>query len=395
MKRLSLFIASWFIRRSDPISDPGVRARYGLLEGWVSIIGNTLLFAVKLYAGLLVHSAALIADAFHTLSDSATSLVVIVGFKMAQKPSDKEHPFGHGRFEPVATLIISVLLFVAGFELLQSSIEAIIRPTTSRAELWVIALVSGTIVIKELMARFSYHIGEHIDSATLKADGLHHRSDALSTLLVVVALVASRYGYTMVDGIMGCLVSAAIFISAYMIMKDAIHPLLGQPPPPELIAAIEKLCMARPGVLGVHDIIVHTYGQTSITSMHIEVSHKKSAFALHRIAEGIEDAVGKKTRGMVVVHIDPVNRDHPAYRRIENVLTEIVADHDRVQSFHDLRIVGDQPDGGTVLFGIALSDEVPESDIHQVIADVNDSVRFHFPRMKVVIKASPKYSYKP
>jgi divalent metal cation (Fe/Co/Zn/Cd) transporter len=250
-------------------------------------------------------------------------------------------------------------------------------------------------MIKELMARFSYDIGDHIDSSTLKADGMHHRSDALSSLLVVVALVASRYGYTMVDGIMGCLVSVAIFISAYMIMKDAIHPLLGQPPPPALIEAIENLCMARPGVLGVHDIIVHSYGQTSITSLHIEVSHKKSAFALHRIAERIEDEVGKRTRGMVVVHIDPVNRDHPAYRRVENVLTEIIADHDQVLSFHGLRIVGDQPDRGTVLFGIAVDDDVPECDIPRVIAEVSESFRFHFPHMKVVVKASPKYSYKP
>ncbi|MBU1172540.1 MAG: cation diffusion facilitator family transporter [Proteobacteria bacterium] len=395
MKRLSLFFASWFIPRSASVRDPDIRARYGVLEGWVSIIGNTLLFIVKLYAGIAVHSTALIADAFHTLSDSATSIVVIIGFKLSRKPSDKEHPFGHGRVESVATLIISVLLFVAGLELLKTSILAIMHPSKTWVSMDVILIVAATILVKELMARFSFHIGDHIDSKALKADALHHRSDALSTVLVVVALICSRYGYFMVDGIMGCLVSVAIFISAYMIMKDAINPLLGEPPSQDLIRMIEDRCASKPGVLGVHDIISHTYGQTSVSSLHIEVCHKESALSLHRIAEDIEEEIGKETRGLVVVHIDPVNMDHPDYHHIKGVLEHIVGDHDKADSFHDLRIVGGESDICTAIFDIVTQDDIPESDNQAIIDEIKDAFTAHFPTMKAVIKATPKYSYKP
>lgn len=395
VKRLSLFFASLFIPRSDSVTDPSVRAKYGVLEGWVSIIGNTLLFFVKLYAGFAVHSTALIADAFHTLSDSATSAVVIIGFKLSRKPSDKEHPFGHGRVEPVATLIISVLLFVAGLELLKTSVHAIMYPTKTWVSVPVILIISATILFKELMARFSFHIGDHIDSSTLKADAMHHRSDALSTVLVVVALVSSRYGYYMVDGIMGSLVSVAIFISAYMIMKDAVNPLLGEPPSKDMIRMIEELSKSKPGVLGVHDIICHTYGQTSITSLHIEVCYKENALTLHRIAEEIEDEIGEKTHGLVVVHIDPVNRDHPDYEHIKKNLESIVANHEKTVSFHDLRIVGDQAGTGTAIFDIVTHDDTPECENHMVISQIKDAFESFFPNMKVVIKAAPKYSYKP
>jgi cation diffusion facilitator family transporter len=395
MKRLFLFFASLFIRNSDLVEDPKVRARYGMLEGWLSIIGNTILFGVKLWAGLLVHSTALIADAIHTLSDSATSVVVIFGFKMAQKPSDKEHPFGHGRVESIATLIIAVLLFVAGLELLKSSIHAIQNPCEVAASIPVILIITGTILIKQLMARFSFYIGELIDSAALKADGLHHQSDALSTVLVLAGLAASLYGYKSVDGIMGCLVSLFIFWSAWEIMKEAIDPLIGGPPSPELIRVIEKLCEAKPGVLGVHDIMAHTYGQFRVISLHIEVCYKENALTLHRIAEEIEEEISQRTRGMVVVHIDPVNRDHPDYPRIQTTLRQIVKTHDKTESFHDLRIVGDEITTSTAIFDLVIDESVPESENTRIISEITQDFKIFFPMTRVVVKVSPKCSFNP
>lgn len=186
MRKFTRWIVVKVIKNHQNINDLKVRARYGALEGWASIVINILLFVIKLLIGLSIKSVSLIADAVHTLADSATSVVVIIGFKMAKKPADKEHPFGHGRMESVATLIVSVLLFIAGAELLEKSIHSTARPQASTAPLGVILLIVGTIIIKELMSRFSYELGKIIDSQILKADALHHRSDVIATGLVVL-----------------------------------------------------------------------------------------------------------------------------------------------------------------------------------------------------------------
>ena len=395
MKSFTLWFASLFIKDHTHTSDPEVRAAYGAFEGWVSIIGNTLLFAVKLAIGLTVNSAALIADAVHTLADSATSAVVIVGFKMARKPSDNEHPFGHGRIEPVATLIISILLFVAGFELLKHSVTSILHPTVATAGYGAIAIISATVIAKELMARFSFILGDLIDSDTLKADALHHRSDVFATILVVVALIASRFGYGQVDGIMGIGVSVVIFASAWSIAREAVNPLIGEAPPKNLLDDIEGACRSVTGVLGVHDIVVHNYGENRIVSLHIEVPHHLSATAVHEIAEDVEESVGRITRGMVVVHMDPINRDHPHYEEVLENVRDIIAEDPRILTFHDLRIVGETLDRGTILFHITLNNDNSTTDHQTVISDTRKKIEERFPHLDLLIKIAPMYSYNP
>lgn len=395
MKTFALWFASFFISDHTRTTDPDVRSRYGVLEGWVSIVGNALLFAVKLVIGLSVGSAALIADAIHTLSDSATSAVVIVGFTMSRKPSDSEHPFGHGRIEPVATLIIAILLFVAGFELLKHSITAALNPTVAKASYGAIAIVAGTALFKELMARFSFALGDLIDSATLKADALHHRSDAFSTLLVVVALGASHLGYAKVDGIMGIGVSLVIFASAWGIAREAVNPLIGEAPSQAFLDEIEGACRSVTDVLGVHDIVVHNYGENRIVSLHIEVSHHLSALAIHEIAEDVEKAVGRITGGMVVVHMDPINRDHPHYNTVLTEIQKVVAEDERVLTFHDLRIVGTTLNRGTILFNITLNNSDRPGDQREVLRETQEKIQARFPGLDLLIKITPMFSYNP
>jgi cation diffusion facilitator family transporter len=389
----SLFLIKKLLNEKRPPTHPDVRIRVGIIEGWVSIIINTLLFGIKIVAGLSINSTALIADAIHTLSDSATSVVVIAGFKLSQKPSDDEHPFGHGRVEPVATLIIAILLFVAGAELFHQAITRVLIPVESIANYYIIAIIAVTAVIKELLARFSFTLGDYIDSSTLKADGLHHRSDVLATLLVVLALVSSRYGFFMIDGIMGCMVALIIFYSAFTIAKDAINPLLGEAPSPALLKKIETLSSEIPGVLGVHDIIVHQYGQNRITSLHIEVSHKKNAFELHMLAEEIEDIIGSITNGIAVVHIDPVNRSHPGYKIIANEIDEIIKKDERIVSFYDLKIIGEKIESGSIIFDITTHDDIKETDNHLIIKDISEKLKLKFPLIRIRIKVNPKFSY--
>ena len=177
MKKITHWLVSKIISNYQNVDDLKVRLRYGLLEGWISIVLNLLMFAVKLVLGLMIRSVALVADALHTLADSGTSLVVIIGFKIARKPSDREHPFGHGKMESVTALIIAVLLFVVCVELLEKSVYRIFNPTTSRASLFIILIIVGTALVKEIMSRFSSVLGDMIDSRALKADALHHRTE--------------------------------------------------------------------------------------------------------------------------------------------------------------------------------------------------------------------------
>lgn len=393
MKKITRFIAQKVIKDSHDINNRDVRYQYGMLEGWVSIIGNTLLFILKIIIGVKIKSASLITDAVHTLADSLSSAVVIFGFKMAKKPSDKEHPFGHGRMESVAALIISVLLFVAGFEFLEFSIHRILKPSVSNVSPIIILIIFGTIIIKELMARFAYELGDMVHSKALKADALHHRSDVFATFLVVVALIAPQFGYQNVDGIMGVFVSFVIFYSAFMIAKEAITPLLGEAPPETLLTEIEKIASDKKDVMGVHDIICHEYGRVRIISLHIEVSDQDSVAKLHRISEEIEMEIGKKTDGMVVVHIDPINKNHPQYDEVLSVVTDIVADNIHVQSFHELRIIGGYTKRSRVVFDVVLVDEADEKENEQIVASIKERFIEQFPEMKVVIKIDPKYSY--
>ncbi|MBF0254030.1 MAG: cation transporter [Candidatus Omnitrophica bacterium] len=393
MKVISRWIVSRCIRDHAYVRDAEVRSRYGSLEGGMSIVVNLALFAVKLVLGIAVNSVALMADAVHTLSDSATSVVVIVGFRIAQKPSDKEHPFGHGRMEPIATLIVSILLFVAGVELFKSSVQSVLKPEVATASFWVIGIVTATILVKEFMARFSFDLGEMIDSSTLKADALHHRTDAISTVLVVVALVASRFGIGWLDGVMGAGVSLIIFYSAYEIAKDAIDPLLGQAPPRGIIREIEKQVKTYPGALGVHDVIYHQYGQIRVISLHLEVSDKEPVMKLHELSEAIEDDLGRIMDAKVVVHIDPINRDHPLYAPLEKALREIIAGNKRVAGFHEMRIVGTGADKRcSVIFDMTLEDKVEMKAADGIIREVTEEIKRRFQGIKVVIKAEPKYA---
>ena len=393
VERVTQAIVARFIKDHEHTEDLKVRARYGQLEGWASIVTNTVLCAVKLAIGISAGSVALIADAVHTFADSATSVVIIIGFRAASTPSDKEHPFGHGRMEAVASLVISVLLFVTGVELLKHSVMRAVRPSTPHATGLAIAIVCATILVKELLARFAFVLGRLIDSKALEADALHHRSDALSTVLVVATLLASRVGLYWLDGVGGIIVSFMILWCAYAVARDAIGPLLGEAPTPELLRDIGDAALRIDGVSGVHDIIVHNYGGTRLVSLHAEVSAEQTACDLHELAEAVEEALETKMGAHPVVHIDPICTAHPQYHRMWDVVQEIMDNDKRVYAFHDLRIVGRSDGHAKVIFDIVLTDDVDRQETHDVIHAFDERFRERFPDMKTVIKAEPRYTY--
>ncbi|MBF0432387.1 MAG: cation transporter [Fibrobacteria bacterium] len=393
MKRLTNFLVVFFIKDHQNIKSLKVRSEYGSLEGWVSILVNIVLFAIKLWAGISVKSISLIADAVHTLSDSITSAVIIIGFKVARKPSDKEHPFGHGRMESIAALVVSVLLFVTGFELLRTSFHHIFNPIATTVPYTVIVIITATLIVKHMLSRFSYILGDIIDSAALKADAAHHTTDVFSTGLVVVALIASRFGIYNMDGIMGMFVSLIIFYAAYVIAKDAVTPLLGEPPSRESLNAIETIAKSHEGVLGVHDIIYNSYGSHCIISLHIEVSDKKQVTTLHTLSEHIEEAIQSEFGGMVIVHLDPINKDHPQYNRVKETISNIIVDNKQIISFHELRIVGEDPEKCNIVFDLATNKDLSDQENYDIVKSVKTRFLETFPKMKISIKIEPMYVY--
>ncbi|MGC9336775.1 MAG: cation diffusion facilitator family transporter [Candidatus Cloacimonadia bacterium] len=259
------------------VEEPAVRARLARLEGWISIIGNFLLFASKLAVGILINSIALIADAVHSLSDVVTSLVIILGYSIYAKPGDIEHPYGHQRIEYIASLIMAVLLGVAGLEFIRTSIDRVSNPTLTDVGTWILVFVFLTIIVKVWLGLFAKKLGRKVKSKAIEADSIHHYTDAVSSVLVLIAFVGARFGYLYFDAIGGIAVGILLIWSCISISKESIDSLLGTPPSLEVIRKIKSTCLSISDVLNVHDVTVHSYGDRKFISAHIEVDQTKSA----------------------------------------------------------------------------------------------------------------------
>jgi cation diffusion facilitator family transporter len=386
---ISEWLVSTFVSTPQDVRIGRVREAYGVLEGWVSIVVNLVVFVVKLVPGLMIGSISLIADAFHSLGDVLSSIVVIWGFKVAAKPSDREHPFGHGRIESVATLVIGILLFVAAWEFGQNSVLRLMHPRPVQGSYGLLAVLAATLVLNEWLSRFARDLGLRIDSSVLEGDSWHHRSDVLATAVVIAALFAGRFGLQWVDGVAGVVVAGFIAYAAYRLTRDAINPLIGEAPSPQLLGEIRETALSVPEVDEVHDVIVHFYGGLLVSSLHIEISSEIDLTHSHDVAEAVEGAVTGRFGGWAVVHVDPVNRRHPLYAQVSSFLRETVPAIPGAEGFHDLRIVGSRHPCYVIFDLKADSRQAP------VIAErLRDAVVGRFPDVaKVVVNVEPRYVY--
>ncbi|MCL6614640.1 MAG: cation diffusion facilitator family transporter [Firmicutes bacterium] len=287
--------------------DDEARARQiiGFLEAWVSIIGNVLLFGVKFALGVAIGSISLMADAFHTLSDVLTSVVVLIGFKAAGRAPDEEHPFGHGRIENIATLVIAILLVVVGVDFLAQSARKLIRPMPVAGTIPIAAILLLSGAVKELMASFSIWLGRRIDSKALVADAWHHRSDAVASVLVALAIVGALFRLYWLDGLFGAGVSLLIIYTGFDVGRSAANPLLGLSPGAGVLASIQDEASTVEGVIGVHDVSVHDYGQRRAISLYVEVPAGLDLHRAHSIADEVERRIAAKMNADTVVHVDP------------------------------------------------------------------------------------------
>lgn len=333
-------LARILIKNPKDYSNEQVRTQYGVLTGGFGIFLNILLFAGKLVFGLLSASVAMVADAFNNLSDAASSLVQMLGFRLAAKAPDSDHPYGHGRLEYIAGLIISFLILLVGAELFKSSVNALIHPEPVIWNIWSIIIMGLAILVKFYMFFYNNSIGKKINSVAMRATAKDSFNDVISTSVVIISIILSRFTNLPVDGIGGIIVACFILYTGYDSAKETIHPLLGNPPEPEFVKRIEEEMLAHPPIVGVHDLIVHDYGPGRVMiSVHAEVPGDHNVYELHDAIDVAEFDVGQKLNCKVVIHMDPIDLKNERLAELKTVIGEELQKIDSALKFHDVRMV--------------------------------------------------------
>ena len=324
----------------ENVKDERVRGAYGMTASMVGMGCNVMLFAGKMLAGLLSGSVAIMADAVNNLSDASSSLISLIGFKLADKPADAEHPYGHGRYEYLSGLTVAVLILAIGVELLKSSVQKIFSPEPVTFSLLTVGILAASILVKLWMMGFNRNIGRRIDSTTLEASASDSRNDVITTSAVLLCTILAKVTGLDLDGYVGAAVAVFILVSGFSLVRDTLDPLLGKAPSPETVRHIRGKIMAYPGVLGVHDLMIHDYGPgRQFASVHVEMSAREDPIVSHDIIDGIERDFLKDERLHMVVHYDPIVTDDPRVPALRTAVSAICRSIDPRMTIHDLRIV--------------------------------------------------------
>jgi cation diffusion facilitator family transporter len=393
MNRFDKWLTGLFVNPNESTTTEVGKAKYGILGGWMGIVVSIILGVVKVALGMTTGSIALIAEAFHSIADAVTSIVVVVFFRISRKPSDAEHPYGHGRAEYIATLVLAVLLIVLSIEFFHTSVDRIREPQKVNVSVIAIVVITLSIFMKEWLARYEEAIGRMINSDSLKADAWHSRSDAVASLFVIVAMIGSWYGYLYLDGIMGIAVALIIGFAGFKILKDAADRLIGEQPSRETIEKIYETAQSVKGVLNVHDVSVHSYGTTKMISLHAQVQQTISPIDAHRIAENIEMSIeGKFDSSRTVVHIDPVDYSSPLVREVVEEIKLFRAEHEDIVAFHDVRVQS-EGDERIIELDFASRKGTAHEEDERLKLLLSERLRGKFPGFKTRIDVDPDYFY--
>lgn len=335
-----------FIKNYENVTDPKVRNRYGVCAGIIGIVSNAILFVVKIVAGIIGGSITIIADAINNLSDAGSSVVTLVGFKLSSTPPDKDHPFGHARYEYVTGLLVSMMVLFLGIALLKSSIEKVISPTPVEVSVFTYVVLSVSIVLKLVQMLVYTDFSKAISSNALKASAQDSRNDSLTTLAVLISTIiidvcGDRINPKVsVDGIMGIAVSLFIIVSSVLLLKDAISPLLGEKPPKELVDKITAKILSYDGVIGVHDLVVHSYGANHcFVVAHVEVPADVDIVKSHDVIDNIEHDMWNDMHVRLNIHMDPIDTKNKQLAHLKERVRMAVYALDPELSIHDFRMV--------------------------------------------------------
>ena len=371
-----------FVPNGAEATDPKVRSRVGSLSGAVGIGCNLLLFLCKIVLGTLSGAVSVTADALNNLSDASSSIVTLLGFRLAGKPADAQHPYGHARIEYLSGLAVAALILVIGFELAVSSVKKILTPEPVTFSLMALLILLGSIIVKLWLSLFNRRLGRFIDSAALLATAADSRNDVIATSVVLVSMVIEHMTDLRIDGFMGLAVAVFILISGLKLARDTISPLLGEAADPELRAKLVDYIQAHPRVLGYHDLMVHDYGPGQrFASIHVEMDKNEDPLQCHEIIDSMERECLESHGVHLVIHYDPVVTDDPQLNRMRKIVTAILQVKDPRLTIHDFRMSTGE-DAVSLVFDVALpndlrgQEEAIRSALETALNDLGES-RYH------------------
>lgn len=351
-----------FLKKTQDPADPAVRAKCGRNAGILGIVLNTLLAAGKIAVGAISGAISVTADGLNNLTDCGSNVVSVIGFKMSEKPADKEHPFGHRRAESVASLLIAVIILVVAVELVVQSVEKIFSPSDTDFSWILIGVLIASVLVKLFMFFFNRSLGKALSSETLKATAADSISDVIATAAVLISALISRFTHLETDAYLGIVVALFIAFTGLSILKETVSGLLGKAPDPETVHAIQTRVLSFDEVRGLHDLTVHNYGQNKLyATVHVEVDSGMGLTAAHDLADRIEKNFSENTDVALTVHIDPLVYDDPELNRLREEVVRIVKDVDETLRMHDFRLVGGETHKNLV-FDVAVPFECKLSD---------------------------------
>lgn len=385
------FLVKHFIKEYEHTEKVAVRTAYGVLASIVGIICNVLLFLIKFIIGFMVHSVSVMADAFNNLSDAGSSLISFVGVKIASKPADEEHPFGHGRMEYISALIVSFLVIEVGFTFFKDSISKIQSPEVLNFQMISVFILILSIGMKLWLGLFNRKLGRKIDSKVMMAVFTDSMGDVLTTTATILSLLFFRFTGINIDGIVGIGVALVVMWAGIGIAKDTLEPLLGEAIDPEEYARIKKFVEGYDGIIGSHDLIVHNYGPNrSMASIHAEVPNNADIKESHEIIDKIERDAIENLGIFLVVHMDPVEVEDKNVLRIQKLANTLIAEIDPACSIHDFRIV----DGAhqiNLIFDLVVPREYSKEKQHETETLLCRRLKEHDSRYEFVITVEHNY----
>lgn len=390
---LSNFLVNKFIKNNEDVKNPTVRNAYGTLGGVIGIIINFLLFLIKFFVGILVGSIAISADAFNNLSDAGSSVITIIGFKMANKPADAEHPFGHGRIEYLSALLVAFLVMLVGVQFVKSSIERVLNPTTVTFDLVPFILLIISIGFKVWLSTFNKFIGDTINSSALKASATDALGDVFTSSTVIISFLLAKFTTLPLDGYIGIFVALAILYAGFGLVKKTLNPLLGEAPDPELVNALCEKVLSYPLISGVHDLIIHNYGPGRIiASLHAEVPSDKDIMEIHNVIDMAEREVSRDLNIHLVIHMDPICLITDEIRETWGYVETVLRKYPEIKSMHDFRIVG-EGDSKNLIFDIVVSPSLSgrRKEEETMLKNIKDAIHKEHPQYNCVITIDYDY----
>lgn len=380
-----------YIADYENVNNKDVREKYGILAGGLGIVCNLFLFVLKIVIGLFMNSIAIISDAINNLSDMCSSVISIASSKISNMKADREHPFGHGRVEYIASLIVSFIILLVGFELFKTSINKIFNPETIKFSFPLFIILVASILVKIWMYAYNKYIGKKINSSIISTTATDSLNDCIATSAVIISLIVGQFTTLPIDGIMGVIVSALIMYTGLKVAKEITGILIGQPPSKEFICDIAEFVMSYEGIVGVHDFLAHDYGPGAIVaSLHAEVPDDINIVKIHETIDEIEKEVLDRYGVLLVIHMDPISLNCEKTTKTRGIVEKIVSEMSSEFSIHDFRMV-DGENSINLIFDLVVPIEMSTDNKKKILEELREKIKEIDIRYNIVVQLDNGY----